>query len=87
MEQIWVYGTSFETSLVAMVVPHVDPLKTWAVRQGISLPYEELCSNSLACEHVLRSLQATGRQQGLVGYELLRGIRLLPEGFTVDNGL
>ena len=44
VEQIWVYGNSYESFLVAVVVPNKRELLGWAKEQG-SLPsdYKELC--------------------------------------------
>ena len=33
--QIWVYGNSFESSLVAVVVPEEKKLLAWAAAQGL----------------------------------------------------
>jgi long-chain acyl-CoA synthetase len=33
VEQIWVYGSSFESVLVAVVVPNKGPLMRWAKEQ------------------------------------------------------
>ena len=33
VEQIWVYGSSFESVLVAVVVPNKGPLMRWAEEQ------------------------------------------------------
>jgi len=45
VEQIWVYGSSYESFLVAVVVPNKRELLAWAKEQG-GLPssLEELCS-------------------------------------------
>ncbi len=36
VEQIWVYGSSFESTLVAVVVPNQDVLSTWATNNGVT---------------------------------------------------
>jgi long-chain acyl-CoA synthetase len=33
VEQIWVYGSSFESVLVAVVVPYKAPMMSWAKAQ------------------------------------------------------
>lgn len=35
IEQIWVYGNSYESSLVAVVVPQQNALKSWAAKQDL----------------------------------------------------
>jgi long-chain acyl-CoA synthetase len=34
LSQVWVYGNSFESSLVAVVVPKADAIKDWAKANG-----------------------------------------------------
>ena len=45
VEQIWVYGNSYESFLVAVVVPNKRELTSWAKEQG-GLPsdFAELCA-------------------------------------------
>jgi long-chain acyl-CoA synthetase len=40
VEQLWVYGNSFESSLVAVVVPNEKVLQSWAIKQGLKGTYE-----------------------------------------------
>lgn len=40
VEQIWVYGNSFESSLVAVVVPSEKALQAWASKQRVQGSYE-----------------------------------------------
>jgi long-chain acyl-CoA synthetase len=34
LSQVWVYGNSFESTLVAVVVPKADAIKDWAKANG-----------------------------------------------------
>ena len=45
VEQIWIYGNSYESYLVAIVVPIERELKSWASSAGISGSVEEICKN------------------------------------------
>jgi AMP-binding enzyme C-terminal domain len=45
VEQIWVYGSSYESVLVAVVVPERHAIKAWAQQEGLTESYEELCRN------------------------------------------
>lgn len=40
VEQIWVYGNSFESCLVAVVVPQKKALMAWAAKHGLQGTYE-----------------------------------------------
>lgn len=66
VEQIWVYGNSYESFLVAVVVPNKRELLAWAKEQGgLPASLEELCSTPEArgCArrrlHVRQALQGT----------------------------
>ncbi len=50
VEQIWVYGNSYESFLVAVVVPNKRELLAWAKEQG-GLPsdFSELCDTPQVC--------------------------------------
>jgi long-chain acyl-CoA synthetase len=40
VEQVWVYGNSFESCLVAVVVPQEKSLKAWADKAGLKGTFE-----------------------------------------------
>jgi long-chain acyl-CoA synthetase len=40
VEQVWVYGNSFESCLVAVAVPAEKPIMAWAAAQGIRGTYQ-----------------------------------------------
>lgn len=46
VEQIWVYGTSTESFLIALVVPEKHHLLSWAEETGLQGSYEELCASN-----------------------------------------
>lgn len=39
--QIWIYGNSFHTTLVAVVVPEHDTIMPWCQHNGIQGDYSE----------------------------------------------
>jgi len=40
VEQLWVYGNSFESCLLAVVVPQKKGLMAWAAKQGLQGSFE-----------------------------------------------
>lgn len=66
VEQIWLYGSSFESCLVAVVVPVKDKLMKWAEQQAelSGKNYKQVCQSKVATEHVLSQLTATGMVWG-----------------------
>ena len=118
MEQIWIYGNSYESYLVAIVVPVERELKSWASSAGISGSIEEICKSPKvpsgrchgrpdmvlltaeechgmdsrasclqAAGHVCEEVNKVGKKGGLRGFERIKAVHLVPEQFSVDNGL
>jgi long-chain acyl-CoA synthetase len=66
--QIWVYGSSFESSLVAVVIPTKAELESWAKSQGIEGNFQAICQNPKAKEYVLKELSATQKSNKVLYY-------------------
>ena len=62
VEQIWVYGNSFESTLVAVVVPNEEALKSWAAANGIDGDFGAVVGSPGTQEHVLSELTKTGKE-------------------------
>ncbi|PHT41329.1 Long chain acyl-CoA synthetase 6, peroxisomal [Capsicum baccatum] len=86
--QCFVYGDSFNSSLVAVVCVEPDVLKEWASSEGIK--YEDLgqlCNDPRARAAVLAEMDAVGRDAQLRGFEFVKAVTLTIEPFTIENGL
>lgn len=86
VEQIFVYGNSLESVLVAAVVPKKRALLEWAKANGVGGGEEEstleaVCSDAKAKAHVLAELTATARAAGLLGFEIPKAVVLESGGF------
>lgn len=57
--QIWVYGNSFESFLVAVVVPDQKALEDWAVNHHVTGDFNSLCENLKARKYILDELNNT----------------------------
>lgn len=84
---IWVYGNSFESFLVAVVVPERKLLEEWAVTNNVSGDFESLCKNGKARKYILEELNNTGRKNQLRGFEMLRAVYLEPIPFDIERDL
>ncbi|GJN00872.1 hypothetical protein PR202_ga18094 [Eleusine coracana subsp. coracana] len=87
IESIWVYGNSFESSLVAVVNPNQQELERWAAQNGITGSFAELCENSRAKEHILAELTKIAKEKKLKGFEFIRAIHLDPVPFDMERDL
>lgn len=61
--QIWVYGNSFESFLVAVVNPNKETLEVWAEENEITGDFTSLCENHKAKEFVLGELTKIGKEK------------------------
>ncbi|KAF8410610.1 hypothetical protein HHK36_003142 [Tetracentron sinense] len=86
-KQIWVYGNSFESFLVAVVVPDRKALEDWAEIQHEKADFNSLCKNSRARKYILDELNNSGQKHKLRGFEMLRAIHLEPNPFDIERDL
>ncbi|TXG64467.1 hypothetical protein EZV62_011461 [Acer yangbiense] len=85
---IWVYGNSFESFLVAIVVPDRKALEDWAVNNLQEVvDFKSLCENPKARKYILDELNSTGQKNELKGFELLKAVYLEPTLFDVERDL
>ncbi|CAN0856680.1 Long chain acyl-CoA synthetase 7, peroxisomal [Linum grandiflorum] len=86
--QCFVYGDSFNSSLVAVVAVDPDVLRDWAASQGIKYQnLEQLCKDRRTRAAVLAEMDAIGREAQLRGFEFAKAVTLVLEPFTLENGL
>jgi long-chain acyl-CoA synthetase len=64
-DAIWVYGNSFESTLVAVAVPNEKALMDWASSNGEDGDFTTLCKSKKAHEFILAELSATGKKAGV----------------------
>ncbi|KAK6946184.1 AMP-binding enzyme, C-terminal domain [Dillenia turbinata] len=84
---IWVYGNSFESFLVAVVVPDRKALEDWAANNQETDDFKSLCKNSKARKYILDELNATAQKQKLRGFEMIRAVHLEPIPFDIEREL
>ncbi|XP_058083995.1 long chain acyl-CoA synthetase 6, peroxisomal-like isoform X1 [Magnolia sinica] len=86
--QCFIYGDSLNSSLVAIVSVDQDTLEAWAASQGIQYEdIKQLCNDPRARIAVLADMDGIGREAQLRGFEFAKAVTLVPEPFTLENGL
>lgn len=84
---IWVYGNSFESFLVAVVVPERKALEEWAAKNNITEDFKSLCKNPEARKYVLDEINSTAKTLKLRGFEMLRAVYLESIPFDIERDL
>lgn len=89
--QNFVYGDSFQSALVAIVVPDEEVVLKWAEDSGDSslsgLDFKALCRTDLLRENIITEIKTFAKKNGLHGFETPKAIYLESEMFTAENGL
>lgn len=88
ISQLFVYGDSFESFLIAIIVLDEDYIKKWSAQNGnnthLTVPYEK-CDELKRI--VLEDMTREGKKRGLMSYEQIKVVEFVKEPFTVENGL
>lgn len=84
---VWVYGNSFESFLVAVVVPEKQAIEDWAALNNKTSDFAELCNDPKARRYIQDELNKTGKKLGLRGFEMLRAVHLEPVPFGIEKDL
>jgi len=86
VENVCVYGEPRERSLVGLVVPDNNKMKQLAAGMDLD-PSENLYENLRLKEEFLRLLTDHSRESGLMKYELVSNILLLPDTWSPETGM
>ncbi|XP_074316000.1 long chain acyl-CoA synthetase 1-like [Silene latifolia] len=81
VEDIWVYGDSFKSMLVAVVVPNEDYSQKWADQNGYQGNFTQLCSRADLKTYVHSELKAAAERNKLRGFEYVKGVIIESQTF------
>ncbi|CAL9776133.1 unnamed protein product [Musa acuminata subsp. burmannicoides] len=87
VEDIWVYGDSFRSMLVAVVTPHEDSAKRWAEQNGHKESFCDLCKLEVLNKFILQELKTVAENNKLRGFEYIKGILVDPLPFDIERDL
>ena len=89
--QAFVYGDSFQTYLVAVIVPEEEAVRKMLEDSGESAlakaAFSDICKNEKLKSIIVKDIMQIGKDSGLYGFEIPRSIHLVHELFSVENGL
>lgn len=87
VHQVFVYGDSKKSSLVAVVVPEADTVKEWADENAVQGDINSWCNDENVNKAILDQMVAEGKKEKLRSFEQVRAIFLTPDVWTVENNL
>jgi len=88
VENICVYGDSFQSHTVAIMVPIKNALEKFATELGkTEADYERLCKDNDVIKAVLSALSSHGKKSNLERFEIPLRLTLAPEAWTPESGL
>ncbi|KAM7274712.1 hypothetical protein ACFE04_016578 [Oxalis oulophora] len=87
VEDIWVYGNSFKSKLIAVVIPHEENTKKWAQLNGHKGSFSELCALDQLCSYIVSELKSTAGRSKLRGFENIKGVILEHSPFDMERDL
>jgi len=89
--QSFVYGDSFQTYLVAIVVPDEEPVRAWANTNlpdvPNNAPFSQICKSDKLRQEILAEIRGLSKKNGLFGFETVKAVYLDSEIFTAESGL
>lgn len=84
IEQVYVYGESLKSCIVAVVVPDVDVIKCWAQENHIAGTLSVLCNNQAIKDLIMSDMLSWGKEGGLRSFEQVIFLNLF---FFVSFGI
>lgn len=87
ISQIFVYGDSFKSFLIAVIVPNESHIrKHWALEKGLeNCSFEQLCSRQDLKSDILCDMDIKANDYKLFGYEQVKKIHLESKPWTTGN--
>lgn len=88
VENVCVYGDSWQSYVVALMVPVKASLEKMAGELGKMEPdYDKLCKDPEVVSAVLKLFQSHGKKSNLEKFEIPAKLTLLPDSWTPESGL
>lgn len=89
IENMCVYGDSFQNNLIAIVLPNQPPTRVLAKQLGFDGDdkWENLCDNPKITDEITKRIMEHGKKAGLHKTEIPTAIKLCSDEWTPDSGL
>lgn len=88
VDNMCVYGDSYQNHIVALIIPNRVTLKQLAASLSLQdMAFADLCENKQITQFILQDIHSLGKRIGLHKSEIPAAIRLCPEEWTPASGL
>ncbi|PHU09714.1 Long chain acyl-CoA synthetase 5 [Capsicum chinense] len=87
VDATWIYGSSYESFLVAVVNPNMGALQSWADENEITGDFDTICENPRAKAYILSELTNIAKEKELKGFEFIKAVHLDPIPFDMEREL
>jgi len=91
ISQIWVYGNSFNVTLIAVVCLDPETIMPWCQANGVEGDYKTAMMNPKVNEVIAKEIETIARADKIAGFKIPKDVIVEPEindmalGFTVEN--
>ena len=91
IEQIFIYGDSLQSHLVAILVPKskdvIEFLKNKGIENVTKENYKDYYEDPDLIKDILKEINDYSRKNDIKGFEIVKNVHLCKEPFSVDNNL
>ena len=87
VSQLFIYGDSRRSFLVAIVVADENAVKTWAQQNMIDKSFDECCKSEELKAALKIDFARIFKESGLKGFERIVDFKIEKDQWTVENGL
>ena len=91
IEQIFIYGDSLQSHLVAILVPKskdvIEFLKSKGIENVTKENYKDYYEDPDLIKDILKEINDYSRKNDIKGFEIVKNVHLCKEPFSVDNNL
>ena len=88
--QLFVYGSSMENYLVAVIVPRTERVIEYYKKNGEEYNKENVkakYNDAALRKEIVKDLEVLGRENDFKGFEVIKKVYLCPYEFTIENDL
>jgi long-chain acyl-CoA synthetase len=91
IEQVFIYGDSFQSYLVGIIVPKSKDIIDFLTKKGISNVtkenYKDYFDDPDLIKDILKEIDTYSRKNDIKGFEIIKKVYISKEPFTIDNNL